>query len=73
VQKEKKCVNCGAKLPATSQLYKRKYCSASCGRKYKLRIKKPDVQSKLWQHEQNVFESAMELHWSGAESAAIAR
>jgi len=73
VQKDKNCVYCGAKLPATSQLYKRKYCSASCGNKYKLRIKKPDVQAKIWQHEQNVFESTMELYWSGAESATIAR
>ena len=55
-----------------SQRYKRKYCSQSCKNKYKLRLKKPDVQTKLWQHEQAVFESAMELHWNGAESAAIA-
>jgi hypothetical protein len=29
--------------------------------------------AKLWEHEKSVFETAMELHWSGEESGAIAR
>lgn len=66
-------MNCGAELPASPQLYKRKYCSASCANKYQLRLKKPDVQTKLWQHAPAVFESAMEMYWDGISSAAIAR
>jgi len=38
-----------------------------------LRQKKPDVQTKLWQHEPEVFEKAMEMYWSGISSTAIAR
>ncbi|GHU40646.1 hypothetical protein FACS1894111_01620 [Clostridia bacterium] len=73
MEKSKKCVYCGTELPVSSQLYKRKYCSKSCKNKYRLRIKKPDVQTKLWQHESAVFERAMEMYWSGISSAAIAR
>ena len=69
----KNCVYCGATLPASSQLYKRKYCSKTCSNKYKLRMKKPDVQAKLWQHEPEVFEAAMGMYWSGQGGAAIAR
>ncbi len=70
---DKHCEYCGAKLPKTSQLYKRKYCSYTCRNKYKLRQKKPDVQAKLWQHEAKVFEAAMEMYWGGHGGAAIAR
>ena len=73
MQKNENCLYCGLKLPESSQSYKRKYCSQSCGNKYKLRQKKPDVQAKLWQHEPNVFANAMEMYWSGYSSAAIAR
>ena len=69
----KKCVYCGAALPTTSQLYKRKYCGYTCGNKHKLRIKKPDVQTKLWQHKPEVFEAAMKMYWNGHGGAAIAR
>jgi transposase len=41
--------------------------------KMRLREKKPDVQAKLWQHDPEVFESAMEMYWSGLGGAAIAR
>ena len=71
--KNENCVYCVTKLPESSQSYKRKYCGASCRNKYKLRIKKPGVQAKLWQHEPEVFERAMEMYWSGISSAAIAR
>ena len=72
MKRNKKCVYCGGELPGSSQLYKRKYCSKSCSNKYKLRIKKPDVESKLWQHEPEVFKSAMEMYWSGLGGAEIA-
>ena len=71
--KNEDCIYCGTKLPESSQSYKRKYCGSSCRNKYKLRIKKPGVQAKLWQHEPAVFERAMEMYWSGISSAAIAR
>ncbi|MCL1877233.1 MAG: hypothetical protein FWF80_00070, partial [Defluviitaleaceae bacterium] len=69
----KKCVYCGQPLPISSQLYKRKYCSKTCGNKHKLRLKKPEVQAKLWQHETETFKSAMEMYWSGLGGAAISR
>jgi len=31
------------------------------------------VQEKLWVHEPEIFKQAMEMYWSGAGSAAIAR
>ena len=58
------CLYRGIELGKSSQQFTRKYSSAPCGRKFKLRIKKPDVQSKLWVHEKSVFETAMELYWS---------
>jgi transposase-like protein len=68
----KRTLYCGVVLPETSQLYKRKYCSKTCGNKYKLRKKKPGVQAKLWQHEAEMFTAAMELYWSGAGGREIA-
>ena len=73
VQNKKKCVYCDSDLPESSQLYKRKYCSVTCKNKYTLRLKKPDVQEKLWVHESEVFKQAMEMYWSGIGSSAIAR
>ena len=73
MRERKKCVYCGGILPTSSQLYKRKYCTSTCRNKFKLRQKKPDVMAKLWEHEKSVFETAMELHWNGEESGAIAR
>jgi transposase-like protein len=64
---------CGRSLIGMSQPDKRKYCGATCGNKYRLRRKKPDIQSKLWRHDPEVFESAMEMYWSGYGGAAIAR
>ncbi|GHV19481.1 hypothetical protein FACS18949_17600 [Clostridia bacterium] len=73
MQESKKCLHCGAELPVSSQLYKRKYCSESCANKYRLRIKKPDVQAKLWQHDPKVFEAAMGMYRNGYGGAEIAR
>ena len=73
METSKKCVYCGEELPITSQLYKRKYCGVTCGNKFKLRLKKPGVQEKLWQHKPEIFEAAMEMYWSGQGGAAIAR
>ena len=51
----------------------RKYCSRQCGYKADYRKRYPNRPPKLWVHEKSVFETAMELHWSGEESGAIAR
>lgn len=67
------CIYCGTSLSGMCQPNKRKYCSQSCSNKYRLRQKKPGVQTKLWQHELGVFECAMEMYWAGISSAAIAR
>ena len=67
------CLHCGTKLKGLPQWYNRKYCSTACSQRYRLRLKKPDVGEKLWQHETDVFENAMEMHWAGLSSAAIAR
>ena len=69
----KNCLYCGTSLNGMCQAHRRKYCSTTCGNKYKLRQKKPGVQEKLWQHEPDVFQSAMEMYWSGISSAAISR
>ena len=73
MQRNENCIYCGTKLPESSQSYKLKYCSITCSNKYKLRLKKPDVQEKLWVHEPEIFKQAMEMYRSGAGSAAIAR
>jgi len=66
------CIFCGASLAGMTQPYSRKYCGVTCSNKYRLRIKKPEVQEKLWVHEPTTFEQAMEMYWSGVGSAAIA-
>lgn len=73
LQQNKICLYCGRNLNGMCQLNKRKFCCTTCGNKYKLRLKKPNVQEKLWVHEPEVFKQAMEMYWSGAGSAAIAR
>jgi len=67
------CLYCGTSLAGMSQPEKRKYCGTTCRNKYTLRQKKPDVQEKLWQHDQEIFDGAMELYWSGFGGAAISR
>ena len=67
------CLQCGVSLLGMCQPEKRKYCSSSCRSKYILRQKKPGVQTKLWQHETEVYEGAMEMYWNGMGGAAIAR
>jgi len=71
--KNENCLYCGTSLIGMCQLHKRKYCSTTCGNKYKLRQKKPEIQPKLWQHKPDVFESAMGMYWGGSGGAAIAR
>jgi len=73
IQPSKVCLYCGKTLHGMCQLHKRKFCCVTCGNKYKLRQKKPDVQEKLWVHESEVFRRAMEMYWSGIGSAAISR
>ncbi|MDR2043500.1 MAG: hypothetical protein LBQ15_03875 [Clostridium sp.] len=73
IQEGKTCQYCGKSLLGMCQLAKRKFCSKTCGNKYKLRQKKPDVQEKLWVHEPETFKQAMGMYWSGIGSAAIAR
>jgi len=53
--------------------WERKYCTKLCGARYRYCQKYPDKPHKLWEHKQSVFESTMELHWNGEESAEIAR
>gem|GEM_PF-3790186 len=67
------CLYCGKSLFGMCQLRTRKFCCVSCRNKYKLRLKKPDVQEKRWVHEREIFKQAMEMYWSGIGSAAISR
>lgn len=60
------CQCCGKILTGLFRECNRKYCSDQC-----LRNSKHYLNTR--QHEQSVFETAMELHWCGAESATIAR
>jgi transposase-like protein len=55
------------------QRHKRKYCSKTCGNKYKLRQKKPDVQETLLQHDLAVFEEAVNTYRNCSGGAEIAR
>ena len=72
-QLNENCLYCGTRLKDISQLHRRKYCSTTCKNKYTLRLKKPDVQAKLWQHDPHVFEEAMNMYWNGSGGAMIAR
>ena len=67
------CRYCGKSVEELFRGQYRKYCSKECGGKAAYRKKYPNKQHKLWVHEKSVFETAMEKHWSGEESGAIAR
>lgn len=67
------CQYCGSSLKGLFRERHRKYCSKQCSLKAAYRRKYPNKPHKLWVHEKNVFEAAMELHWMGKESGAIAR
>ncbi len=67
------CRYCGSSLKGIFRESRRKYCSKQCSRKATYRRYHPDRPHKLWVHEKSVFETAMELHWNGEESGAIAR
>ena len=67
------CQHCGKNLKGLFRGNYRKYCSRQCGYKAAYRKKYPNRPHKLWVHEPDVFETAMELHWTGEESGAIAR
>jgi len=67
------CQYCGKSLKGLFRESGRKYCSRPCRDKAMYQKKYPNRAHKLWVHEKNVFETAMELHWSGEESGAIAR
>jgi transposase-like protein len=67
------CQHCGIKLDKSTQQQTRKYCSRLCRERARQRRMYPNRPHKLWVHEKSVFETAMELHWNGEESGAIAR
>ena len=69
----KKCLFCGASLIDLPKIHNRKFCSISCREKVRLRKRKPDVQTKLWVHDPEVFKGSMELYWNGMGGAEIAR
>jgi transposase-like protein len=73
MQKNEKCLNCGTSLTGMTNPQQRKYCTRICGDRLRYRKKYPDKPHKLWQHEQTVFEGALEVHYSGIGGAAIAR
>ena len=67
------CLYCGASLEGLCQRDTRKYCSRLCKGRAEAQKKFPNRPHKLWQHEPEVFENAMEMYWEGIGSAAIAR
>jgi len=67
------CQQCGKSLNGLFREGSRKYCSPTCRWKVSNRKRNQDRPHKLWVHEKSTFETAMELHWSGEESGAIAR
>ena len=67
------CIYCGSSLKGLFRESRRKYCSRPCSYKAAYRKQYPNRPHKLWVHEKSIFETAMELHWSGEESGAIAR
>ena len=67
--RNRNCLYCGVEFTYPAQQDDRRYCSRSCGSKGSYN-RKP---GRVWEHDKHVFEAAMELYWSGVESASIAR
>ena len=72
-EKTKICLYCGKNFKYPPHRPDRKYCSRQCGSKATYNRRHPGEPHRVWGHEKNIFEAAMELHWSGEESGAIAR
>jgi len=67
------CLYCGKEFKYSAHRVDRKYCSRSCGSKATYNRRHTDSAQRVWSHEQSVFDTAMELHWSGEESGVISR
>lgn len=67
------CLYCGRSLKGLFRKSRRKYCSRPYSLKASYPRKRTNRPHKLWVHEKSIFETAMELHWSGEESGEIAR
>lgn len=72
-EKTKICRYCGKEFKYPSHKTQRKYCSRQCGSKATYNKRQPNSSERVWGHDKNVFETAMELYWSGEESGAISR
>jgi len=66
------CVFCGNSIGGKPS-FNRKYCSNSCRDRARYRRKNPTSPKQVRQHEQAVFEGAMEMYWSGIGGSEIAR
>jgi transposase-like protein len=73
MQKNERCLQCGTNLSGMTNPWQRKYCTKLCGERFRYRMKYPEKPHKLWQHEQTVFEGALEMHYTGIGGAEIAR
>ena len=69
----KTCHYCGDSFRIESGKTGQKYCRRQCGSKATYKRQYRNNENKLWEHEKSVFETAMEMHWSGEESGAISR
>ena len=71
--KRRSCLHCGKDFTYSAHRVDRRYCSRSCGSKASYNRAKTGEPGRVWGHDKNTFETAMELYWNGEESSAIAR
>jgi len=72
-ERTRTCDYCGKEYTYPAHATHRKYCSRSCGSKASYNKKTPGSEGSVWSHDKSVFDTAMEMYWSGISSAEIAR
>ena len=72
-EKIRECKYCGKKFTVHPKKPGHNYCTRQCGSKATYKRQNYNATSRVWGHEKNVFETAMELDWNGEESGAISR
>ena len=74
MNKTRTCLYCGKSFTYSSHHTHRKYCSRQCGSIATYNRRHPDSpHARVWGHDKNIFEEAMEQYWNGEGSGAIAR
>jgi transposase-like protein len=71
--KTRACLYCGKDFIYPAHASHRKYCSRQCGSRATYNKGNANTLNKVWGHDKEIFDAAMEMYWSGLGGSEIAR